>query len=143
MREFEPSNYRIAGIMVHPDNNNVIVSCTESGELDFWNCQSGIITKKLVRFSNKLNISLCLYEIVERNTVYTYIFISLVILQQLKSVTDNKAKIKTFHITKYRTFQGNEICQALITYLSNCGNKIYILLFDIENGTCMKSIYIL
>ncbi|KAL6434766.1 hypothetical protein ACFW04_005163 [Cataglyphis niger] len=108
VREFEPSNYRIAGIIVHPDNANVIIGCTENGELDFWNCQSGIITKKL----------------------------------QLRSITDNKAKIKTFHITKYKTFQGNEICQALITYLSNCGNKIYILLFDIENGTCMKSIYI-
>lgn len=108
VREFEPLSYRITGIIVHPDNGNVIVGCTENGNLDFWNCQSGIITKKL----------------------------------QLKSLADNNAKIKTFHITKYRTSQGNEICQALITYLSNCGSKIYILLFDIENGTCMKSIYI-
>lgn len=56
VREFESCNYRIAGIIIHPDNSNVIVGCTESGELDFWDCLSGIITKKLVRFG--LNISL-------------------------------------------------------------------------------------
>lgn len=138
MREFEPSNYRIAGIIIHPDNTNIIVGCTESGELDFWDCQSGIITKKLVRF--ELNISLFIFVWIY---VEKYIFIFLILLQQLNSIADNKAKIRTFHVTKYKTFQGNEICQALITYLSNCGDKIYILLFDIENGTCMKSIYIL
>jgi len=49
VREFEPLDYRIAGIIAHPDNTSVIIGCTENGELYFWNCQSGIITKKLVR----------------------------------------------------------------------------------------------
>lgn len=49
VREFEPSGYRISGIILHPDNISVIVGCTENGELYFWNCQSGIITRKLVR----------------------------------------------------------------------------------------------
>jgi len=49
VREFEPLDYRIAGIIAHPDNASVIIGCTENGELYFWNCQSGIITKKLVR----------------------------------------------------------------------------------------------
>ncbi|XP_071651739.1 WD repeat-containing protein 75 isoform X1 [Temnothorax longispinosus] len=108
VREFEPLDYRIAGIIAHPDNASVIIGCTENGELYFWNCQSGIITKKL----------------------------------QLKLLAKDKAKIKTFHIVKYRTAQGNEICQTLITHFSDCGNKIYVLLFDIETGMCIKSIYI-
>ncbi|KYN04804.1 WD repeat-containing protein 75 [Cyphomyrmex costatus] len=62
---------------------------------------------------------------------------------QLKFLAKNKAKIKTFHIVKHRTAQGNEICQILITHLSDCGNKIYVLLFNIETGTFIKSIYIL
>ncbi|KAG5319933.1 WDR75 protein, partial [Pseudoatta argentina] len=108
VREFEPLDYRIAGVIPHPDNASVIIGCTENGELYFWNCQSGIITKKL----------------------------------QLKFLANDKAKIKTFHIVKHRTAQGNEICQTLITHLSDCGNKIYVLLFDIETGTFIKSIYI-
>ncbi|XP_011870474.1 PREDICTED: WD repeat-containing protein 75 [Vollenhovia emeryi] len=109
VREFEPSEYRIAGIIAHPDNASVIIGCTENGELHFWNCQSGIITKKL----------------------------------QLKSsLTTGKAKIKTFHIVKYRMAQGNEICQVLVTHFSDCGKKIYVLLFDIETGMCIKSIFI-
>ncbi|XP_012060006.1 PREDICTED: WD repeat-containing protein 75 [Atta cephalotes] len=109
VREFESLDYRIAGVIPHPDNVSVIIGCTENGELYFWNCQSGIITKKL----------------------------------QLKFLANDKAKIKTFHIVKHRTVQGNEICQTLITHLSDCGNKIYVLLFDIETGTFIKSIYIL
>ena len=66
-----------------------------------------------------------------------------IFLQQLKFLANDKAKIKTFHIVKHRTAQGNEICQTLITHLSDCGNKIYVLLFDIETGTFIKSIYIL
>lgn len=62
-------------------------------------------------------------------------------MQQLK-VAKCGVKIKTFNIVKYKTLQGNEICQVLITHLSNCGKKIYVLLFDIENGTCTKSIHI-
>ncbi|KAL6257883.1 hypothetical protein P5V15_011482 [Pogonomyrmex californicus] len=108
VREFESSNYRITGIIAHPDNASVIIGCIENGKLNFWNCQSGIITKKL----------------------------------QLK-LANGKVKIRTFHIVKYRTVQGNEICQTLITHLSECGNKIYVLLFDIENGMCTKSIYII
>jgi len=64
------------------------------------------------------------------------------LLQQLKAIVNYGIKIKTFNIVKYKTSQGNEICQVLITHLSNCGNKIYVLLFDIENGICTKSIYI-
>jgi len=67
----------------------------------------------------------------------------MVFLQQLKSLAKGKAKIKTFHIVKYKTVQGNEICQTLITHFSECGKKIYVLLFDIETGICIKSIYIL
>ncbi|XP_076755512.1 WD repeat-containing protein l(2)05287 [Xylocopa sonorina] len=47
VRELEPADYRIAGLIVHPENPNVIIACTENGELNFWNCQSGITTKKL------------------------------------------------------------------------------------------------
>ncbi|EFN76342.1 WD repeat-containing protein 75 [Harpegnathos saltator] len=71
VQEFEPSDYKIVGILMHPDNMHMIIGCTEKGQLDFWCCQNNIITRKL------------------------------------------------------------------------CGSKIYVLLFDIENGTCIKSIYIL
>lgn len=57
MREFEPADYRIAGVVIHPDNSNVIIGCTEYGELNCWSCQSGIITKKLVRFSKQIQIA--------------------------------------------------------------------------------------
>lgn len=108
VREFESLDHRIAGVTVHPDNASVIIGCTENGELNLWNCQSGINTKKLqLKFPAKIF---------------------------------SKAKIKTFHIVKYRTAQGNEICQTLITYFSE--DKIYVLLFDIETGVCIKSIHI-
>lgn len=58
-------------------------------------------------------------------------------------LADDKAKIKTFHIVKYKTPQGNETCQALVTHLSECGEKVYVLLFDMENGTYVKSTSIL
>lgn len=48
VREFEPSDYRIVGVVMHPENVHVIIGCTEKGQLDFWNCQNNIITKKLV-----------------------------------------------------------------------------------------------
>ncbi|XP_053988404.1 WD repeat-containing protein 75 [Hylaeus anthracinus] len=47
VRELEPANHRIAGLIVHPENPNIVIACTENGELNFWSCQSGIITKKL------------------------------------------------------------------------------------------------
>ncbi|XP_003708110.1 WD repeat-containing protein l(2)05287 isoform X1 [Megachile rotundata] len=47
VRELEPASHRIAGLIIHPDNPNQIITCTENGELNFWSCQSGIITKKL------------------------------------------------------------------------------------------------
>ena len=47
VRELEPANHRIAGLIIHPENSNLIITCTENGELNFWSCQSGIITKKL------------------------------------------------------------------------------------------------
>jgi len=64
----------------------------------------------------------------------------LIFLQQL-NFTDMKVKIKTFHIIKYKIFQESEIYRALITYLHK--NIIYVSLFDIENGTCTKSISIM
>ncbi|EZA57753.1 WD repeat-containing protein [Ooceraea biroi] len=111
VREFEAADYRITGMLIHPDNNNVIIGCTENGELNCWSCQSGIITKKL----------------------------------QLKYETNYKIKIRTFHIVKYKMFQGNEVCQALITslLLRDGRKEIHVALFDIENGTCTKSTFIL
>ncbi|KAH0956856.1 hypothetical protein HN011_012186 [Eciton burchellii] len=106
VREFEAADYRIAGMIMHPDNSNIIIGCTENGELNYWSCQSGIITKKL----------------------------------QLNS-TDMKVKIKTFHIIKYKIYQESEVYRVLITYLHE--NIIHLSLFDIENGTCTKSINII
>lgn len=53
VRELEPSDHRIARIIIHPDNVSLIIGCTESSELNFWSCQNGIITKRLVRFEFK------------------------------------------------------------------------------------------
>ncbi|XP_017756050.1 PREDICTED: WD repeat-containing protein 75 [Eufriesea mexicana] len=103
VKELEPANHRIAGLIVHPENPNWIIACTENGELNFWSCQSGIITKKL----------------------------------KLKFQED--PKIKTFHIVNYKTHKGNELRQVLVTYISKCNTKIYIVLFDIDNGVCTKS----
>ncbi|XP_076285922.1 WD repeat-containing protein l(2)05287 [Lasioglossum baleicum] len=47
VKELEPASHRISGLIVHPENFNTIIACTENGELNFWSCQSGIITKKL------------------------------------------------------------------------------------------------
>ncbi|XP_033329848.2 WD repeat-containing protein l(2)05287 [Megalopta genalis] len=47
VKELEPASHRITGLIVHPGNFNNIIACTENGELNFWSCQSGIITKKL------------------------------------------------------------------------------------------------
>ncbi|XP_076654715.1 WD repeat-containing protein l(2)05287 [Halictus rubicundus] len=47
VKELEPASHRISALIVHPENFNTIIACTENGELNFWSCQSGIITKKL------------------------------------------------------------------------------------------------
>ncbi|KAG9433300.1 WD repeat-containing protein 75 [Apis mellifera carnica] len=103
VKELEPASFRIAGLIVHPENPNLIIACTENGELNFWSCQSGIITKKL------------------------------------KLKFQEEPKIKTFHIVNYKTHKGNELKQVLVTYISKCNTKIYIVLFDLDNGVCTKS----
>ncbi|XP_003394578.1 WD repeat-containing protein 75 [Bombus terrestris] len=103
VKELEPANHKIAGLIIHPENPNLIIACTENGELNFWSCQSGIITKKL----------------------------------ELKFQVE--PKIKTFHIVNYKTHNGNELRQVLVTYISKCNTKIYIVLFDLDNGVCAKS----
>lgn len=52
VKELEPASFRIAGLIIHPENPNLIIACTENGELNFWSCQSGIVTKKLVWILN-------------------------------------------------------------------------------------------
>lgn len=54
VQEFEPSDYRIVNILMHPENDHAIIGCTERGQLDVWSYPSSIIIKKLVRLS--LNI---------------------------------------------------------------------------------------
>ncbi|XP_076674924.1 WD repeat-containing protein l(2)05287 [Andrena cerasifolii] len=103
VKELEPANHRIAGLIVHPENPNAVIACTEHGELNFWSCQSGIITKKL------------------------------------KLIFQEEPKIRTFHIVNYKTYKGNELRQVLVTYISKCNAKIYIALFDLDNGVCTKS----
>ncbi|KOX68688.1 WD repeat-containing protein 75 [Melipona quadrifasciata] len=103
VKELEPASNRIAGLIVHPENPNLIIACTENGELNFWSCQSGIITKKL------------------------------------KLKFQDEPKIKTFHIVNYKTHKGNDFRQVLVTYISKCNAKIYIVLFDLDNGVCTKS----
>lgn len=58
-------------------------------------------------------------------------------LQKLKF--QEEPKIKTFHIVNYKTHKGNELRQVLVTYISKCNTKIYIVLFDLDNGVCTKS----
>ncbi|KZC09641.1 WD repeat-containing protein 75, partial [Dufourea novaeangliae] len=103
VKELEPANLRIAGLTVHPENFNTIIACTENGELNFWNCQSGIITKKL------------------------------------KLVFQEEPKVKTFHIVNYKTHTANQLSQVLVTYVSKCNTKIYVVLFDLDSGVSTKS----
>ncbi|KAK1133746.1 hypothetical protein K0M31_011541 [Melipona bicolor] len=103
VKELEPASNRIAGLIVHPENPNLIIACTENGELNFWSCQSGIITKKL------------------------------------KLKFQDEPKIKTFHIVNYKSHKGNDFRQVLVTYISKCDAKIYVVLFDLDNGFCTKS----
>ncbi|XP_043271275.1 WD repeat-containing protein 75 [Venturia canescens] len=51
VREFEPADNRITGIVHHSEDFNTIVGCTETGDLVNWNSQNGLVFKKL-----KLNI---------------------------------------------------------------------------------------
>lgn len=48
VQEFEGIDRRISGIVPYPDGYNTVIGCTDNGQLNFWSCQSGIITKKLV-----------------------------------------------------------------------------------------------
>ncbi|XP_034952494.1 WD repeat-containing protein 75 [Chelonus insularis] len=47
VREFEPTDNKIAGIVFHPDNSDHIVGCTETGHLVYWNSENGLIIKNL------------------------------------------------------------------------------------------------
>ncbi|XP_012257158.2 WD repeat-containing protein 75 [Athalia rosae] len=48
VREFEGIENKIAGISSHPDNSEIILACSDIGELVFWNCYNGLIIKKIV-----------------------------------------------------------------------------------------------
>lgn len=65
------------------------------------------------------------------------LLLSFFFLQKLKF--QEEPKIKTFHIVNYKTHKGNELRQVLVTYISKCNTKIYIVLFDLDNGVCTKS----
>ncbi|XP_017882412.1 WD repeat-containing protein 75 [Ceratina calcarata] len=78
VKELEPANHRIAGLIIHPENPNLLIACTENG-------------------------------------------------------------IRTFHIVNYKTHKGTELRQVLVTYISKCNTKIYIVLLDIDHGNCTKS----
>jgi len=71
VREFEAADYRIAGMIMHPDNSNIIIGCTENGELNYWSCQSGIITKKLVGIYERIVYEHIVLIIFKRN-IYIY-----------------------------------------------------------------------
>ncbi|KAI4488078.1 hypothetical protein M0804_004926 [Polistes exclamans] len=47
VQEFEGVDRRITGVVSYPDVFNTVIGCTDNGQLNFWSCQSGIITKKL------------------------------------------------------------------------------------------------
>ncbi|XP_046621539.1 WD repeat-containing protein 75 [Neodiprion virginianus] len=97
VREFEGIEHKIAGISSHPDNRDVVLACSDVGELIYWNCYKGLIIKKT-------NLQ----------------------------VDDRDAKIRTFHIVRYRTSDGSNVTQALVTYLIE--RKIHVKLFGVENG---------
>ncbi|KAK2582531.1 hypothetical protein KPH14_004825 [Odynerus spinipes] len=108
VQEFEGVDHRISGIVLHPDGFDTVIGCTDNGQLNFWSCQTGIITKKL----------------------------------NLHFTAKDHAKIKTFHIVRYKNAIGTEVSQVLVTYLTQCNNKVYILLFDLQDGKCCKTAYI-
>ncbi|XP_066602543.1 WD repeat-containing protein 75 [Prorops nasuta] len=47
VKEFEVIDHKIAGIILHPESPTTIIGCTDNAELSYWNCQNGIVTKKL------------------------------------------------------------------------------------------------
>ena len=52
VKEFEPAENKIVGISLLPDQeekNNVIVGCTDTGEIIQWNITNGLIIVKNVR----------------------------------------------------------------------------------------------
>ncbi|XP_047366330.1 WD repeat-containing protein 75 isoform X1 [Vespa velutina] len=108
VQEFESISRRISGIVPYPDGFNTVIGCTDNGQLNFWSCQSGIITKTLnLNFSSK-----------------------------------EHTKVKTFHIVKYKNAIDREISQVLITYTTKGNSKIYLLLFDLQDGKCCKTTFI-
>lgn len=64
-------------------------------------------------------------------------------LQNLNFSSKEHAKVKTFHIVKYKNAIGKEISQVLITYITKGNSKIYLLLFDLQDGKCCKTAFIL
>ncbi|XP_063972542.1 WD repeat-containing protein 75 [Diachasmimorpha longicaudata] len=62
-----------------------------------------------------------------------------VITRKLKLKTQEDAKISTFHIVNYKSKNGRNICQVLLTYLSKSSNCIELVLFDVETGNCTSS----
>lgn len=57
VREFEGIENKISGISSHPDNDDVILACSDVGELIFWNCYNGLIIKKVVSVKKTAEIN--------------------------------------------------------------------------------------
>ncbi|XP_032679109.1 WD repeat-containing protein 75 isoform X2 [Odontomachus brunneus] len=71
----------------------------------------------------------------EKGQLDIWSYPSSIIIKKLPlKLEGEKAKVKTFHIIKYKISQRNEVCEALVTHLSE-RNSVNILSFDIKDGT--------
>ncbi|XP_074094761.1 WD repeat-containing protein l(2)05287 [Cotesia typhae] len=61
------------------------------------------------------------------------------ITKNLKLKTNKNLKIRSFHIVHSTDVRQNYIQQALITYYVQSSNNIQLVLFDLENGSIVKS----
>ncbi|XP_012275072.1 WD repeat-containing protein 75 [Orussus abietinus] len=68
VREFEPLEHKISGISIHPNNTGTIVGCSETADVVFWNCHSGIIAQRFHLDIQNLNAKIKTFHVVHFRT---------------------------------------------------------------------------
>ena len=68
---------------------------------------------------------------------FLYLFITEYIFQKLLMPDNMEIKIKTFHIIYYKTYQGKDTCNTVISCIIKRGDQkiLRIELFDLKLGT--------
>lgn len=126
VKDFEPVGNRIIGACLCEKYEGTVIGCTESGEIAFWNADTGKIRKTFVIVSLYFG----------GNILFPNFPLIYLTFQNLKISAEN-AKLKTFHVVTCN----NQQTDILVSYMVHKeGEKDLINLetFNVNDGSAIN-----